>query len=338
MRTWTTMLATIVSLVALGAQGAAQRTFVSGKGNDVNPCTFTAPCRSFIAAINQTLSGGEVIVLSTGGFGSATITQSVSIIAPPGVYAGVSFGGMSINAPGIVVVLQGLTLSDSSPVSFLDGAELRISNCRFDFSTIAASAPSSRLFISDSVVNAISLTSSVTAIIDRVRVQDSAGIGISVSNGAQLSVRDSVIVNSGSLGVSVSAASGQTTRVTVDDSVIADNAGQGVGVTAQDAGSLATLDIIRTSSTRNTSGSGVATSGTAPGQVVVTVTKSMLSDNAVYGISSTFSSTVLANGNTISRNAGGGLNATAGGILHTRGNNVGEQAIPTSGTTPIAGF
>ena len=88
-------LASIVfALSGLAASNTAmalpQRTFVASTGNDLNSCILTAPCRGFAHAITQTNLGGEVIVLDSAGYGPVTITQSVSIIAPAGVYAGVS--------------------------------------------------------------------------------------------------------------------------------------------------------------------------------------------------------------------------------------------------------
>ena len=60
-------------------------------------CSLAFPCRSFDAAIAQTLLGGEVIVLDSAGYGPAVISQSVSIIAPPGVYGGVTvFSGTGL--------------------------------------------------------------------------------------------------------------------------------------------------------------------------------------------------------------------------------------------------
>src|SRR5437588_2416029 len=96
------------------AAGTAQRTFVSAAtGNDANPCSRTAPCRNFAAAIAQTAAGGEVIVLDSGGYGTVTISQSVSLISPPGVYAGITaFSGnaIEINAGASdSVTLRGLT-------------------------------------------------------------------------------------------------------------------------------------------------------------------------------------------------------------------------------------
>src|SRR6266568_4863825 len=98
------------------ATALAQRTFVSAAGgNDANPCTLTLPCRNFQAAIAQTASGGEVIVLDSGGYGTVTISQAVSLIAPPGVYAGISVfsgAGITVSAGASdVVVIRGLTLN-----------------------------------------------------------------------------------------------------------------------------------------------------------------------------------------------------------------------------------
>ena len=82
----------------------AQRTFVASVGSDAGPCSITAPCRGFAAAVTKTSAGGEVIVLDSAGYGAVTITKSVSIIAPPGVYAGISVfsgNGITVNAPGV---------------------------------------------------------------------------------------------------------------------------------------------------------------------------------------------------------------------------------------------
>jgi hypothetical protein len=104
------------STAVVAASGTNQRTFVSAaSGNDANPCTRTAPCRNFAAAIAQTASGGEVIALDSGGYGPVTINQSVSLIAPQGVYAGITaFSGnaIEVNAgTGDTVMLRGLTLN-----------------------------------------------------------------------------------------------------------------------------------------------------------------------------------------------------------------------------------
>jgi len=108
----------ILAALAVGntAQAVvAQRTFVATYGNDAHPCSITQPCRGFAAAIGRTAAGGEVIVLDSGGYGTVTITKSVSIIAAPGVYAGISVFsggfGVTVNADDTdVVALRGLTI------------------------------------------------------------------------------------------------------------------------------------------------------------------------------------------------------------------------------------
>lgn len=92
------------------AGATVQRTFVASTGLDTNPCSLSQPCRSFNHAMSQTSDNGEVVVLDSAGYGPATITTSVSIIAPPGVYAGVSVcvgTGITLNASGIRVLLRG---------------------------------------------------------------------------------------------------------------------------------------------------------------------------------------------------------------------------------------
>src|SRR6266550_2790509 len=83
-------IATLLFSAASMAQAAAPRTFVASTGVDSNPCSLTAPCRSFGAAVVLTNAGGSVIVLDSAGYGPVTITQSVSLIAPDGIYAGIT--------------------------------------------------------------------------------------------------------------------------------------------------------------------------------------------------------------------------------------------------------
>src|SRR6266852_5080360 len=61
------------------AQAQATRTWVSGVGDDVNPCSRTAPCKTFAGAISKTADGGEIDALDPGGFGTVTITKSITI-------------------------------------------------------------------------------------------------------------------------------------------------------------------------------------------------------------------------------------------------------------------
>ena len=95
-----------------------QRTFVSTSGSDSNTatnCAPTTPCRSFGAAIGVTKAGGEIVPVNSGGYGAVTITKSLQIITPPGVYAGITTGtgnGITIAAAATdTVVLKGLTFN-----------------------------------------------------------------------------------------------------------------------------------------------------------------------------------------------------------------------------------
>jgi len=94
------------------AQAQATRTWVSGVGDDANPCSRTAPCKTFAGAISKTATGGEIDVLDPGGFGAVTITKSISIEGC--CIAGVLVSGTNgivVAAPaGSNVVLRGLTI------------------------------------------------------------------------------------------------------------------------------------------------------------------------------------------------------------------------------------
>ena len=113
------LVAAVAVLVAANfAHAAAQRTFVASNGLPANTafnCSIAKPCRAFSEAIGVTNPGGEVIVLDSAGYGSVTITKSISLIAPSGIYAGISvfsgFDGVTVNAPGAIVVLRGLSIN-----------------------------------------------------------------------------------------------------------------------------------------------------------------------------------------------------------------------------------
>lgn len=353
-------LASCAALVAASpsAQGAAQRTFVKSTGVDTlpgpvpNSCTLASPCRSFAAAMLQTLAGGEVIVLDSAGYGPVTIAQSVSIIAPPGVYAGVtvpSADGVLVAGAGITVVLQGLTINGtggSNGINFSQGDELHVINCSISNMSsdgISATAAGGKLFVAGTTVRdgasrGLFASGTVTVIVDRARIENNGSGGIRAADGAALSVRESAVVNN-LAGIAAAASAGKTTRSTVDSSLLADFSGGAAIANATDAGSLATLDMIRSTGTRSASGVGVLSSATAPAAAVVTIAASVLTDNFGPGVVAQGNAIALANGNTIAGNGSSGLYGASGGVVHTRGNNSGEQATPINGTvTSVPGF
>src|SRR6267378_8091317 len=97
-----TMLGGALLVLAFTSIASAQatRTWVSGVGDDANPCSRTAPCKTFAGAISKTQAGGEIDCLDPGGFGAVTITKSMTIDCATGT------GGASIvvsSGSGIVI-------------------------------------------------------------------------------------------------------------------------------------------------------------------------------------------------------------------------------------------
>jgi hypothetical protein len=86
--------------MATAAQAQATRTWVSGVGDDANPCSRTAPCKTFAGAISKTAAGGEIDVLDPGGYGAVTITKSITIDGgvDPGGVLNAGTNGININA------------------------------------------------------------------------------------------------------------------------------------------------------------------------------------------------------------------------------------------------
>src|SRR5712672_2977200 len=89
----------LVLIVASTASSQATRTWVSGVGDDVNPCSRTAPCKTWAGAISKTAAGGEIDALDPGGFGAVTITKAITLDGGGGQVASVLVSGTN----GIVV-------------------------------------------------------------------------------------------------------------------------------------------------------------------------------------------------------------------------------------------
>jgi hypothetical protein len=147
----------------------ATRTWVSGVGDDANPCSRTAPCKTFAGAISKTAAGGEINVLDPGGFGGVTITKAITI-SSEGFEAGVLVSGTNaiiVNAgANDIVVLRGLDIeglgTGLNGIRFLAGAALHVEKCTINgFRASSAGngngisfAPSgaSELYVSDTIV------------------------------------------------------------------------------------------------------------------------------------------------------------------------------------------
>src|SRR4051794_19441343 len=102
----------VVPLMASAPAFAQTRTWVSGVGDDLNPCSRTAPCKTFAGAISKTAAGGIINCIDPGGFGTVTIVKSIEIDClntKAGMLAS-GVNGVTVNAAGIIVVLRGLSI------------------------------------------------------------------------------------------------------------------------------------------------------------------------------------------------------------------------------------
>src|SRR5882672_1956935 len=127
------VIATFVLAFASMAQAQATRTWVSGVGDDANPCSRTAPCKTFAGAISKTADCGEIDALDPGGFGSVTITKSITIDGT-GTLAGIlasNTTGITVNAPADkVITLRGLSINGACTgvrgINFVSGKALNV--------------------------------------------------------------------------------------------------------------------------------------------------------------------------------------------------------------------
>jgi len=121
------------------ASAQATRTWVSGVGDDANPCSRTAPCKTFAGAISKTAAKGEINVLDPGGFGGVTITKSISIESQD-VMAGVLVSGTNaiiINAGNSdIVTIKGLVIeglgTGLNGIRILNAGVVHIEDCTIE--------------------------------------------------------------------------------------------------------------------------------------------------------------------------------------------------------------
>src|SRR6516225_10014511 len=126
------VLTTFVSV----AHAQATRTWVSGVGDDANPCSRTAPCKTFAGAISKTAVSGEIDALDPGGFGAVTITKSITLDGTAGL-AGVLVSGTNaivVSAAGSDVIIRNLDLNGLGTglagILIVQAGDVRIENCK----------------------------------------------------------------------------------------------------------------------------------------------------------------------------------------------------------------
>ena len=222
----------VICLLSSAAQAQASRTWVSGVGDDANPCSRTAPCKTFAGAISKTAAGGEIDALDPAGYGAVTITKAITIDGGGGQVASVlvsGTNGITVNAgPTDVVTLRNLRINGIvssvgggiNGVQYNTGAALHVENCYiFGFTgdgiKVATTAANVTLFVNDTFLtnnaNGIQIAptaGNVRSALVQVRAQDNSGYGFllnpgSSATGAGTAINDSSALVNGTAGIGV---------------------------------------------------------------------------------------------------------------------------------------
>ncbi|WP_386067123.1 right-handed parallel beta-helix repeat-containing protein [Tahibacter sp. UC22_41] len=282
----------LYSLFIAGAHAQATRTWVSGVGDDANPCSRTAPCKTFAGAISKTAAGGAISVLDPGGFGAVTIVKSITI-ETDGQLAGVlsaGTNGVIVNAGAAdVVILRGLQINGAGTglngIRYLAGSNLIVEDCTINGVTtngidFSPTATTSKLLLRNTTITrangaGISVaptgTGSAALTIENSRIYSNKN-GITLTSGT-LALNNSVVSQNDLNGVFANS-SGANITVNVNDSTISNNAA--VGVRALNA----TASVFVSNSTITGNGTGVLAAG---GSAISTYKTNRLNSNSTNG-------------------------------------------------------
>lgn len=251
----TLFFAAALGLGCSPALAQSTRTWVSGVGDDGNPCTRAAPCKTFAGAISRTVAGGEINCIDAGGFGVLTITKAITI-GCSAVEAGIlatGTTGIVINAgPTDQIVLDGLDIEGMG--AGLDGIDIfQAGQVRIQHSTIrgfttggiyiapGGGGGSLRVDVTDTMIvdnagsgirNKPTGGWSVFMLVDRTTISQNAGDGLMV-NGTLTTGALSVVVRSSTSNYNghcgfISYSNGASAQLTVDDSTAIGNTTTGV--------------------------------------------------------------------------------------------------------------
>jgi len=291
------------------AHAQATRTWVSGVGDDVNPCSRTAPCKTFAGAISKTFINGEINCLDPGGFGTVTITKSITIDCEgtlgsilASLVNGVNVNDSATATPGTIkVILRNLSINGAGTgltgINFTRGASLQVENVKI-FGFNAGSAQGIR-FVPGSAAQIGVFNSSIT---------NNANAGIFVDPGAAsaLVTLHRVVLNKNLEGFRATGAGAGVIFANIQDTVASMNGTHGFIAVG---GSSVTVSIQRSSS--NTNGSdGIRADGAG---AVINIGTSMVTQNT------------------------NGLNQVAGGVVKSYGNNaVDGNTTNAAGGAPTA--
>jgi len=273
-------------LVAATAFGQASRTWVSGVGDDANPCSRTAPCKTLAGAISKTAAGGEIDALDPAGYGAVTITKAITIDGGGGQVASVLVSGTN----GIVVqagandniIIRNFDINGIGTgingIRFLAGKSLGVENCSiFGFTTNGID---------------VALTNFGTVTVNNTTIQNNGGVGISfnTTNGVTAAI-NAVRAMRNSTGVYA----GTSTHATIRDSTIVENSYAGVN----SAGSNVDLSIEDSILSHN--GRGLQS---GPNPSVTRLSNTLITDSSVFGIYFAGGTVYSFGNNRIQGNAG----------------------------------
>jgi hypothetical protein len=308
------LIAVIVAGFAIAVQPAsaqATRTWVSGVGNDANPCSRTAPCKTFAGAISKTAAGGEINALDPGGYGAVTITKSITIDGGSGQVASVlaaGTNGIIINAgANDVVTLRNIQINgvNGTPTPGLNGV-------RF----IAGSA----------------------LVVENVRIfgfnQSGIDINLNTASAVRVMVTDTIVSNSATGIFAKNAGSGRLT-VSAQRVSLLRNSTAGFKGDAT-IGSAAIFCAISDSMVAGNA-TGVHAAGGPSGGVLIQITRSSVVNNVNTGVLADGSAASLALlSNTLVSGNGTGLASAAGAQLDTyKNNSVNGNTTDGVFTTPL---
>ena len=284
-------------LTASAAQAQSQLTFVSITGNDANTaslCSASNPCRSFGAALSVTNTNGEIIALTSGGYGPVTVDKGVRITAPNGVYAAIiasSGNAITVNTPaGAVVVLRGLTLNSKGATFGINATAvgaLHIEGCIVNGFTgkgiwVNLAADGSKIFIKDTI--------SRNNGGDGIRIETTTGIVNASITGCRAEYN-----NYGFMAA-------ERSRVTVSDSVASGNDATGFVAASIVSGASAEMNADHCVASNNQYG--FAVQGLAGSTTTMRVARSTVTNNSIYGFAQVPGGTFESLGDNIVRGNG----------------------------------
>jgi hypothetical protein len=281
------------TLVSTEASAQATRTWISGVGDDVNPCSRTAPCKTFQGTIAKTAAGGEINCIDPGGFGGVTITKSITIKCD-NVLAGVLVSGTNgfvINDSGAGtaqvtidgVDLEGIGFSSAGSgirgIYFISGASLTVRNSiirNFRDATNGTGILFAPSGTSKLLVENVTLTGNGNTGVGGGIVIQPTGTGVATAS--LTDVRAFNNTNNGLL-VSTTGNTGTGISVMVRNSVFDENSAAGISVSTPASTTNAKVAVFNSSMSGNNRG--VVTSGATS---VVRVGGSTITNNNLTGV------------------------------------------------------